>query len=364
MKLFKCQNCAQLLHFDNRQCLNCGHRLGYIPETESLSALDPVEGAWRVIGRDALHRFCANAEFDACNWLVPAAEPSALCLACRHNRTIPDLSVADNLERWRKVERAKHHLFYTLLQCRLPLATRDEAPESGLAFDFLLDDDGPAGHRNVMTGHDNGIITINLAEADDDVREQRRVIMGEPYRTLLGHFRHETGHYFWDRLLSGGARLPEFRERFGDETADYGTALRSYYATGPAPQWQETFVSAYAGSHPWEDFAETWAHYLHIVDTLEMARAYGLQMQPEDDGTLLTPAVDRSDLQTDGTIERLIDAWLPVTLAVNSLNRCMGQPDFYPFVLTPVVIGKLGFIHQLIRNPMSTDIETRLVSAQ
>jgi hypothetical protein len=368
MKLFKCQNCSQLLHFDNRQCLNCGYRLGYIPATRSLLAVEPAneDGHWRVLGQDAVYRFCANAQFDACNWLVAEDDPAERCLACRHNRTIPDLTQSDNLDHWRKVERAKHHLFYTLIQCRLPLETREEAPQTGLAFDFLVEDDGPAGHQNVMTGHDSGIITLNLVEADDAVREQRRVMLGEPYRTLLGHLRHETGHYFWDRLLSGSDRLQDFRQRFGDETADYGEALRSYYAAGPTPQWQETFVSAYAASHPWEDFAETWAHYLHIIDTLEMANAYGLHLEPKDGGTALGPAVDETDLDVErgGTIEQLIDAWLPVTLAVNSLNRCMGQPDFYPFVLTPIVIGKLGFIHDLVRSPISMDSPSKLAIAR
>src|SRR6202044_2237030 len=157
--------------------------------------------------------------------------------------------------------------------------TRLENPEFGLAFDVLADPPEGAG-ETVRTGHENGVITMNLAEADDAIREQRRTELGEPYRTLLGHFRHEVGHYYWDRLVRDGGRLDECRDCFGDETRDYGDALRKYYAEGPPPDWRGNFVSAYATAHPWEDFAETWAHFLHITDTLEMAGSLGIRVDP------------------------------------------------------------------------------------
>ncbi len=352
MKLFKCQYCSQLLHFDNRNCINCSRRLGYFAPNADLLALEPEGSNWNSREGDQVYRFCANAEYDACNWLVSQNDGSRYCLACRHNRTIPDLGLEENLQNWRRVERAKHHLFYSLLRLKLPLETRVDMPDHGLAFDFLAEPVNIAAP--VMTGHDNGIITLNLTEADDAVREQRRIAMGEPYRTLLGHFRHEIGHYFWDRLVAGGGALAECREFFGDETADYNAALQSYYRNGPRPAWQKIFVSPYATAHPWEDFAETWAHYLHIMDTLEMASAYGLHIQPSIDPSISVAAADGFDPTTSGTIDQLIDAWLPITLTINSLNGCMGQPEFYPFVLAPAVIAKLGFIQRLVRGTVES----------
>ena len=352
MKLFKCQHCGQVLYFENTLCERCSHRLGYLPETNVLSALEPEGDLWRALGGAGRpYRFCANAAYDVCNWLVPADSADAYCLACRHNRTVPDLSQPQNLLPWRKLEWAKHRLFYTLLRLRLPIQTRSESPE-GLAFDFLADQPTRSGPK-VMTGHDNGLITIALAEADDAEREKRRTAMGEPYRTLLGHFRHEVGHYYWDRLVRDEGRLEACRAMFGDDSQDYGQALQRHYEEGAPPDWQENFISTYATTHPWEDFAETWEHYLHIVDTLEMARAFGVHVEPRiahsDD---LEASVD-FDPYRAGDVQQLLDVWLPLTFALNSLNRCMGQPDIYPFVLSPAVVEKLGFIHHLVHDRRS-----------
>jgi len=350
MKLFECQYCGQPLYFENTKCESCGHRLGYLPFESKLSALEPEGDAWKALADPGqTYRFCANAELDACNWLLPSDSTETHCAACRHNRTIPDLSDAENMARWRKLEIAKHHLFYTMLRLCLPLQSRTEDPEFGLAFDFLSDVTNPDGTvTKVLTGHDNGLITINVAEADDAEREKRRSDMGEPYRTLLGHFRHEIGHYFWDRLVNDKLPLDEFRRIFGDERQDYGEALQKHYNQGPPADWQNNFVSSYATAHPWEDFAETWAHYLHIVDTLETARAFGLKIRPRIRmGKELATEVDFDPHRAD-SIEDLIDSWLPLTYAVNSLNRSMGQPDLYPFILSPTVIEKLGYMHELV----------------
>jgi hypothetical protein len=260
---------------------------------------------------------------------------------------IPDLSIADNLANWQKIEIAKHRMFYSLLRFKLPTPTKAEAPEAGLAFDFLAELPQPNAPR-VMTGHDNGLITLALAEADDALREQNRVAMHEPYRTLIGHFRHEIGHYYWDRLVRDGGQLDACRQLFGDDSQDYGLALQNHYANGAPADWQANFVSQYATSHPWEDFAETWAHYLHIVDTLEIARAFGLSTHPRlTKGEELDSSVD-FDPYRAAEIGQLIDSWLPLSLALNSLNRAMGQPDLYPFVLSVPAIEKLGFIHRLV----------------
>lgn len=347
MKLFKCQNCQQILYFENTICERCSHALGYLPEQFTVSALEPETGdAWRALAVDgAQFRFCANAEHKACNWMVDVTSPDLFCVSCRHNRTIPDISDPINREHWQKIELAKHRLFYSLMRLKLPVPTRMEDPERALAFDFLAE--VPHAAR-VMTGHDNGLITIALAEADDVVREKSRVEMHEPYRTLLGHFRHETGHYFWDRLVRDRGRLDDCRAIFGDDRQDYAQALQRHYANGAPPDWQQSFATAYATSHPWEDFAETWAHYLHIVDTLETARSFGLSTHPRlARGDELDATIDFDPYRAT-SMAQLIDSWLPLTLAFNSLNRAMGHPDLYPFVLSPPAIEKLGFVHGLI----------------
>jgi hypothetical protein len=345
MKLFECQNCGQPLYFENTRCESCGLRLGYLPVKETVTALQDGEGELRALADTSRpYRYCANAQYEVCNWLVPADSPDSFCAACRHNRTIPDLSLPGNVANWRKVEVAKHRLFYTLLELGLPLTTRSEEPDAGLAFDFLASE---PGGPPVLTGHASGLVTINLAEADDAERERQRAKMGEPYRTLLGHFRHEVAHYYWDHLVKGTPSLDEFRELFGDERQDYGEALKRHYAEGPPNNWVEQYVTAYASVHPWEDFAETWAHYFHMIDTLETAGAFGLRVRPKvSKGADLATAVDFDPHNT--TMDRIIDSWLPLTFAVNSINRSMGIADLYPFVLAPTAIIKLAFIHDRI----------------
>jgi hypothetical protein len=348
MKLFRCQHCGQVLYFENFQCERCGHRLGYLPETATLSALEQEGDGWSTLAKPvASVRFCENAGHGVCNWLVPAGSDDIFCAACRHNQTIPPLENPDYRAAWAKLETAKHRLMYTLLRLGLPLQTRLESPDHGLAFDFLADVPDSAGPK-VMTGHDNGLITIALVEANDAEREKRRVSMHEPYRTLLGHFRHEVGHHYWDLLVRDGNRLDEFRALFGDESEDYDAALQRHYSQGAPPDWQNSFVSTYATAHPWEDFAETWAHYLHIIDTLEMAVAFGIQVDPVvSDDPELSVAVDLDPYRTE-TVEPLVKLWLPLCFALNSLNRSMGLGDAYPFVLSPVVVEKLGFIHSIV----------------
>jgi hypothetical protein len=345
MKLSVCDTCGQMLHFENSLCLKCGAPLGFLPGTLTLcSHRAQPDGTVEPVAKPGERwRPCANATEAGCNWLVPESTDT-FCPACRLNRTIPDLDVPGNLERWRLIECAKRRLIYALMRLSLPLTSRDEDQGRGLAFDFLADTaDAP-----VMTGHDDGLITINIAEADSAERERRRVELGEHYRTLLGHLRHEVGHYYWDLLVRDGGRLDACRAMFGDETLDYAEALQRYYAIGAPPDWQVNYVSAYATMHPWEDFAETWTHYLHMVDTLDTAASFGLAVDPV---VSADPALNTDvafDPYGNVTLDRLLDAWLPLTVAVNSLNRSMGQPDLYPFVLSPAAIAKLGFIHDLI----------------
>ncbi|MEQ8356910.1 MAG: putative zinc-binding peptidase [Kiloniellaceae bacterium] len=351
MKLFDCQNCGQLLYFDNTHCERCESLLGFIPDRTTMSALQATgENTWRALAYPGeLFRFCANSAHDACNWLVAAEGPDAFCRACRLNRTIPNLGSGDNLILWQRLEAAKHRLVYGLLRLGLPLVSKHDDDAKGLAFDFLAGSDSPFQEGpQVITGHAQGLITIDVAEADDVERERHRRDMAEAYRTLLGHFRHESGHYYWERMVRNGVWHNAFRELFGDERDDYAAALEQHYAEGPPAGWQEDFISAYASAHPWEDFAETWAHYLHIVDTLETAEAFGLQIQITAGGDASPKMAIAFDPYRHADFDALIAAWMPLTSAVNSLNHSMGQPDLYPFVLAPGIVGKLRFIHGLI----------------
>jgi hypothetical protein len=355
MKLFRCQVCDNIIYFENRTCGRCGHRLGYVPELEIMAALEPAADAWTPLAGDrGPRRFCANADHDVCNWLTAGGGGERLCVACRHNDTIPNISLPSHLAAWRDIELAKHRLFYSLLRWKLPLATRAEDPSHGLAFEFLADPPQPSGPR-VMTGHDDGVVTIALAEADSAEMEKRRAELAEPYRSLLGHFRHEVGHHYWDLLVRDGGKLEQCRAAFGDDSQDYEAALRRHYAQGAPPDWPQRFVSAYATSHPWEDFAETWAHYLHIVDTLETASAFGLRIKPPVDKDGAHSARLDFDPYVAGGVDEIIDAWAPFVVAMNSVNRAMGRPDLYPFVIAPAVVEKLRFIHELVRGASASD---------
>lgn len=359
MKLFSCQCCGQALHFENTACLRCGHHVGYLPGQERMLTLVADGGAWREAGLDtgALWRFCRNWELSACNWLVPAGDGTgdtpAFCPACRHNRTVPDLTDPVRHGQWQKIERAKRRLFHAIHRLGLPCPAPGDNHPQPLVFDFLADD--PGARERVMTGHADGVVTIALTEADDAVRERTRVAMGETYRTLLGHFRHEVGHYYWDLLVrDDDAALEPFRALFGDERQDYAAALDRHYHDGPPEGWQETHVSAYATMHPWEDWAESWAHYLHMVDTLETAASLGMRVEPAvDEEGELSAAVDFDPYRVRNPA-RLLSAWVPLTVALNMLNRSMGTADPYPFTLPDPVRRKLGFIHALVRGDAVT----------
>lgn len=352
MKLFKCAVCGQVVYFENGACLGCGAMLGYLPEAGIISPVTPEGAHWHATEDPGTpYRFCTNWELSACNWLVRADEGETLCLACRHNRTIPDISDPFNHSRWQEIEQAKRRLFYSLLKLRLPVPTIGSGDAEPLVFDFLAD--WPGAGPKVTTGHDNGVITLSLDEADAVKREEMRARLGETYRTLLGHFRHEIGHYYWDRLVRDGGNIDSFRALFGDETADYGAAMERHYQFGAPPDWQMTHVSAYSTMHPWEDWAESWAHYLHIVDTLEMASAFGITIRNVEPGEATDVSVD-FDPHAAPDIQPLIEAWLPLTFAVNSLNRAMGQPDLYPFVLAPRAIEKLAYINGLVQRNRRT----------
>lgn len=351
MKLFTCACCGNLVYFENTSCTRCGATLGFVPKATDLEALEAAgDGLWRAVGSDRVYRMCANYAGQAvCNWMVEVDSDEPFCASCSLNRTIPDLSVPGNKELWHNLETEKRRLVFTLLRLGLPVVPRSR-DASGLEFDFLADVEPSFSERDrVLTGHVRGLITLNIAEADPALRERMRGRMAEPYRTILGHFRHESGHYYWDRLIRDGQWLDPCRSLFGDERLYYAQALEQHYRNGPPPQWGDQFISAYASTHPWEDWAETWAHYLHIVDTLETAYQFGLSSHPRA-GDSDALGVDHDfDPHNLDDFSLIIEQWLPLTFALNSLNRSMGHAHAYPFVLAPAVIEKLAFVHRVVR---------------
>ena len=337
MKVFHCDHCDALVFFENFSCVSCGHALAYFPDQEKVGSLDRAEKKYRP---------CANYEqHDVCNWAVPAEEPNPLCRSCRLTRVIPDLGSAANKAAWFRLEAAKRRLVYSLLHLGCPLESRADQPQRGLAFEFLAD---LPGAPKIATGHANGVITINVAEADDAEREKRRVQLHEPYRTLLGHVRHEVGHYYWDRLVRDTPRLERFRELFGDERKDYAQALKEHYKNGPPTDWQERFVSAYAASHPWEDWAETWAHYLHMTDTLEIAAACGLALRPRHPDEPSLKKITVPEGEGKEPFDQIAADWHALAYVLNNLSRSLGQTDAYPFVLSAPALEKLRFVHRTI----------------
>ena len=348
MKLFQCHKCGQLLYFENNRCENCHSPLGFDPSTMDMLALVALsDQEFGVYPQETpKFRYCQNAEHQACNWLVPLDDPHPFCHACQLNRTIPYLGEDDHLRLWRKLEMAKHRLIYSLMRLGLPTESKFAAPDSGLVFDFLADQTLPSGEvQRVMTGHADGVVTISVHEADDAQRVQTQQSMGERYRTLLGHFRHEVGHYYWNTLVWGTPYLEAFRRLFGDDQADYGEALKRHYAEGAPTDWSSRYISAYASTHPWEDWAESWAHYLHIMDTLATAYAFNMHVAPRaanDQALLMNVARDPYQV---GDFDEIYSQWLPLTVAMNSINRSMGQADLYPFVIPEPVVRKLKYIH-------------------
>lgn len=353
MKVFHCDHCDQPVFFENSQCVACGHVLAYLPDLADMGSLEAAaEARWRSplpAAKDRLYRLCQNyVDANICNWAISDDDAEeALCRACRLTRVIPDLEVAGHKEAWWKLEVAKRRLVYSLIALGLPVASKTADPDRGLAFEFLADSTSPDA-APVLTGHADGVIRVNVAEADDAERERRRNALHEPYRTLLGHFRHEVGHYYWDRLVKPTDRLEAFRELFGDERRDYGEALQEHYRQGPPADWQSSFVTAYSSAHPWEDWAETWAHYLHMVDTLETAAACGLSLRPTRAEEPSLAKVPQPVGKATGAFDRIVASWFPVTYVLNNLNRGMGLPDGYPFVLSPGAIAKLRFVHDTV----------------
>lgn len=353
MKTFTCV-CGQPLFFDNTHCLACGATVAYDPTSQALGALAAVgDGTWTLSGDERRpaprFRFCEHRNQAAlCNWLVPADAPVSACVSCELTRTIPDLSRPRNARRLADVESAKRRLLFAIQSWGLPVRRKSARVPGGLVFDFL---ESLPGEPPVMTGHDEGCITINVAEADDDYREQHRGALNEPYRTVLGHLRHEIGHYFWNVLIRDTAWQAPFRELFGDERADYGEALRRNYEQGPPDDWREHYISSYASMHPWEDWAESWAHYMHLRSTLQTVASLGLDtthvqlaITPFPPGVLYR----QEPAEESQAFLAWMNAWVILTAVMNETARSMGQPDIYPFVMNRSAVRKMHFVHCVV----------------
>jgi hypothetical protein len=360
--------CGTPVFLRNSACLNCHRQLGYEPERAQIVALHATElnGQWTIEtegkGNDLrqarrYHRCTNYHSAAACNWLRPVdiqlpGGDDGLCISCSLNRTIPDQLLPENHTLWQRIEIAKRRLVTQLLALKLPVTTLTRTPwqdaQRGMAFDFLrtMDPQFP-----VTIGHAHGVITLDAQEADDAYRERTREALREPSRTLLGHMRHEVAHYYWDRLVAGTPWIEPFRRLFGDERKDYAFALQTHYAIGPPFDWAQRHVSAYASSHPWEDWAETWAHYLHMRDGMDTARSFGLEAgnividrPPYTLGALWDSSLPGAQAYLD-----FVNNWLRITVVLNELSGSMGERDFYPFVLPYAAVAKLQLVHEVVR---------------
>lgn len=340
MKRHSCPACHQEIFPHNTACLACGAELVFDPRAGAFAVLAQLD-----TGQDPgqSRGGCANRTAISCNWR--AESPGGLCLSCAHTTVVPDLGVPGNPARWERIETAKRPLIEMLLRLGLPLRAPDGSPTPRFE---LKGDPVDAASPRVLTGHADGTITLNIAEADDAERARIRTAMQEPYRTLAGHFRHEIAHHYWTILTAADpARLGPLRAVFGDERADYAAALQAHYAQGPAPDWQGAYISAYASAHPAEDFAETWAHVFHMLDGLETACAFGLWPGPQQG-----PAPDATPAGIEALVTRpmadLARDWVALSVALNAVNAAMGHDSFYPFVLSAPVIDKLDAVRALI----------------
>jgi hypothetical protein len=330
VKAHRCRICGNPLFFENTRCESCGSALAYSLVEDAIVPL--TDG--RYVAADGTAGYpCAN-DLAACTWL--AADAGAFCASCALTRTRPADGDEAGLAGLVIAERAKRQLVRELHRIGIPLIPQGSPADTagtGLAFDLLSDT--PEG---VVIGHDDGVITINLAETGDAYRERMRIQLDEPYRTMLGHLRHEVGHYVEWLLLETPDRMTEVRDVFGDEREDYGDAVTRHYDQGPPQDWRESYISSYATMHPYEDFAETWAHYLHIRDAIETAREYRIL----------------PDRQSPHPFSRLVtEVWLPLAVGLNMVNRSMGQNDLYPFVITAPVLTKLDAVDAMLAR--STD---------
>lgn len=354
MKTSSCK-CGNRIYFENTQCQQCQSELGFLADEGVLSALVPVNNdSWQAAENNRTYRKCHNyVQHTGCNWMVGDEDNNKFCLSCRLSEIIPDLSKPENVGRWNRIEQAKRRLIYSLFWLGLPIVDKKTDSKNGLSFRLMEDHEHysefatiPGETGRVFTGHLGGTITLNIEEADTILRDEIRSNLQERYRTLLGHLRHESGHYYWDQLVRDTHLLEKFRALFGDERRDYQAALQYYYSAGPIHNWQANWVSAYASSHPWEDWAECWAHYLHMIDAMETAYDFG-EDQYTSDYVIKGQQFDKNYLASIG-IKQLIEEWSNLSVLLNEMNRSLGLADAYPFYISYALTEKLTFVHEVI----------------
>lgn len=341
MRSFGCPQCRAAVSFEALVCPACDAQLGYHAPSARYVVVSG-EGA-RIA--DAQWALCTNRGW-GCNWLVDPESGQSICQAGKFIRRRPDADDTVALEKLANTSQWMRRLVYQLQHLGLPLDNYRQR-EGGLAFDLLS---SISRGESVIIGHANGVITIDLAESLDDRRERLRVRLGEPYRTMLGHLRHEVGHYYENILVEqpGGALLDECRELFGDERASYADEIARHYKYGAPANWRESYISEYATMHPWEDFAECFAHYLHITDTMESAGASGMMLSTQRINDYAGPAISpRFDYGAE-PFESLLADWDWLQTFFNRINRSMGKGDLYPFEINDVVARKLAFVHKVV----------------
>ncbi len=332
MRRFRCDRCRSPVDFEADRCGSCRVSLGYVPDQLTVCALvdGPGPTTYEADGSDRTWWRCLNAAW-GCNWMVPVDVDGVWCRSCRLTRGRPDEARPEAIATWISAEAAKRRLVHQLDALGLPVEPRSPAHPDGLAFDLVHLPGVPE-----ITGHRDGVITLDLSEADDRHRDEVRHRLHESFRTVIGHLRHEIGHHYWLRLVGRTHRLTAFRRLFGDERADYADALADHYATVPAARHDGRCITSYAASHPLEDWAESFAHYLHIRDAAETALDRGLTIDPG--GVPRPPSPFRE----------LVQAWRVMAGAMNAVADSLGAPAVYPFELTDDVVAKLDFVHQRV----------------
>lgn len=320
MQLFHCPDCGRRLFFGNLQCA-CGAPAAFDPETQGFAS-------------GVLH--CGNRSLIGCNWIAGAG---GLCRSCAMTEVLPDLSVAGNTGLLVATEAAKRWVLANLGRWGW-FTMRDAGPRPVF---HMLAEATQSGPAEVSMGHAAGTITINVVEADPAEQVRRREGLNEPFRTVIGHIRHELAHFLFQRLEYAPQFVAGFRGLFGDEQQDYTAALQRHYQVGPPAGWPERHISAYAAAHPHEDWAESTAHLLHLTDIVDSFVAAGLA-GPDIPGS-------GYDAYAEASAERLITRGAALGVALNHVNRSMGLADLYPFMHSPAISEKLVFVHGWIRQP-------------
>ncbi|MEM6354459.1 MAG: putative zinc-binding metallopeptidase [Pseudomonadota bacterium] len=301
---------------------------------DNLAAPDGAAVAydWRIGSFVSAASFCANREVIGCNWV--AATDTTLCDACAMTALAPDPSMPGAVDNWAATEAAKRWVLATLGRWDW-FGRQDTGPRP--VFHMLAE-----GVTPVVMGHAEGVVSISVEEADPVLQIARREALGERYRTMIGHMRHEIAHVLWWRLSIRDDFLEGFRSLFGDEHSDYGAALKQHYGDGAPSDWRERYLTPYASAHPHEDWAETAAHLLHLVDITDSFLAAGLSA---DD----VPGCDW-DPYVEPDPNMLMDVAATLAVGINHVNRSMGLPDLYPFVLSEHARRKLAFAHRWLRS--------------